>query len=92
MDKISEQFDFKDWEKCFKRCFELLEQGVEIQLVISTHQYSSGYWIENKTAPIEIAGNYFYQTKFAIKELYGRVCNYVEKERKGKLRAKKLVV
>ena len=42
-------FEFMDWKKCFQtwRSEEMIH-GDNIQLVVSTHPYSSGYWIEKK--------------------------------------------
>ena len=54
-------FEFKDWEKCFStwRKNEAIYNDA-MQLVISTHWASQGYWIEAKGKKINPRTDYVY--------------------------------
>lgn len=67
-------FDFKDWKECFKVLRDNLEiYGDEMQLVISTHFLTSGYWIEEKgkdltKTDIVYTGNEIFELEKRIEE------------------------
>jgi hypothetical protein len=45
---VQMHFDFKDWKECFTTWKENLPiYGDNMQMVISTHWASAGYWIEH---------------------------------------------
>jgi hypothetical protein len=82
-------FEFKDWEEAFamfyrKHAGETLKGddgrvlgfrkgNPDICLVISTHPYTSGYWIEEGAEPDAEAGAFVYRTLEEVRELEGRV-------------------
>lgn len=39
-------FEFNQWEQCFAKIRELWLGFVDVDLIVSCHPYSSGYWIE----------------------------------------------
>ncbi len=54
MERICQMnFEFNQWEEVFKVWKDNLKiYGDEMQLVISTNPYTSGYWIEYKGATV----------------------------------------
>lgn len=68
----SEFFEFKDYEQAFARFFELKQNDdYGICFVVSTHDYSSGYWIEINTKDSSSA--YVYRTQEAVERLQRRL-------------------
>ena len=47
MKSFSRHFEFKDFKLAFSTYENLIKEGYEnLRLVISTHDYTSGYWVE----------------------------------------------
>lgn len=44
-------FDIQDYKKAFKKFRELKKKDDTTCLVLSTHTYTEGYWIENNAKP-----------------------------------------
>lgn len=71
--EVQIQYDFKEYKQAFKhfyQCTELYGEN-EVQLIISTNWYSSGYWIETGNKELG-EGDIKYSFKEA-KELQKRV-------------------
>lgn len=65
---ISESFEFNKWKDCFAYYKKLLNEKVpNLRLIISTHWATSGYWIENKTEPVDASVDFEYKDKDALK-------------------------
>jgi hypothetical protein len=45
-------YDFCQWEEVFTTWRENVKLGYDMQLVLSTNPYTSGYWIEYKGADV----------------------------------------
>lgn len=71
-------FAFSEWEKLFKQWHDNYEKyKYKKQLVISTHEYTSGYWIEKLGKKINPAIEYVYKGG-EVFELEKRVREAVE--------------
>jgi hypothetical protein len=56
------KFEFHQWKEVFKTWRENLALGYDMQLVISTHPYTSGYWIEYRGSEVT-PGDHVYTGK-----------------------------
>lgn len=74
-------FDFKDWKDAFACYYEEQAKDSSVRMVISTHFYSSGYWVENNTAELNPETDYAYETLKEVKELEKRVIKTRKKHR-----------
>lgn len=43
---ILKHFEFRDWEKAFASFYRMKRDDDSLRLVIDSHPYTSGYWIE----------------------------------------------
>lgn len=65
-------FEFHEWEKAFETVKQLRSDGQDVILKISTHQYTSGYWVEPPTRTV-LKGTFVYDTDEKIDDLEARV-------------------
>jgi hypothetical protein len=65
------QFDFKDWEEAFELFYRRKAKDDSLALVISTDNYTSGYWMEPNPEPDE--NTYVYRTVAEAQALEARV-------------------
>jgi hypothetical protein len=78
LDEFSGQlfFEFKDWKECFQSWKDNIKIYDDMQMVISTHSLTSGYWIEKKGTHLT-QGDIAY-TGSQVDELEKRIIEEIE--------------
>jgi hypothetical protein len=72
-------FEFKDWKEAFQTYYKEVEKDPSLQLILSTHPYSSGYWIEQ--GQLEDRYSYIYSGMREAKKLEQRIKRAIYRER-----------
>lgn len=64
----SQEFEFNQWEAAFACYFKMVEQfGAEnVQFVMSSHPYTSGYWVEQAGCKVSLDDTVFPHDKVAF--------------------------
>lgn len=82
--KLPIHFEFNEYLKMFDAIKECHKQDIDVDLIISTHPYSSGYWIELPGQDIgECDHRYagFNMIKEFEKRLINELCRSAKEER-----------
>jgi hypothetical protein len=81
--KISLHFDFKYYKECFKEWRYIYRiYGDKVKFVISTHELTSGYWIENSDYDVLDNGTEIVYKGKEVDKLIKRVLYGIKKGKK----------
>ena len=79
-------FEFKDWKECFKSWKDNIKfYGEEnMQLIISTHSFTSGYWIEARGKELTDSDIIYVGKKVVdLENRFMKEIELAEKEKRG---------
>lgn len=81
--EISIHYDFKDWKLCRAKWVNLLDlyPFSKMYLVLSKHEYTSGYWIENSDNPNFEPEAFIYPDDASVKAFFDRLERALEQMR-----------